>query len=58
MQIYALTSSQIPGKTLDLFVTREAAQAELREILMDEPGWVEVLQVEPIQLDAQRTSLN
>jgi hypothetical protein len=58
VQVYALTSSQIPGKTLDLFVTREAAQAELREILMDEPGWVDVLHVEPIQLDEQRTSVN
>jgi hypothetical protein len=39
-------------------VTREAAEAELREILEDEPEWVDVLRVEPIQLDAQRTSNN
>jgi hypothetical protein len=46
------------GKTLDLFVTREAAQAELREILVDEPGWVDVLHVESIQLDEQNVSPN
>jgi hypothetical protein len=39
-------------------VTREAAEDELREILEDEPEWVNVLRVEPVQLDAQRTSLN
>jgi hypothetical protein len=37
MQVYALTSSQSPRETLDLFLTREAAEAELREILEDEP---------------------
>jgi hypothetical protein len=58
MQIYALTSSQLLRETLDLFLTREAAEAELREVLEDEPGWVDVLRVEPIGLDAQRTSAN
>ena len=37
MQVYALTSSQSLHETLDLFLTREAAEAELREILQDEP---------------------
>jgi hypothetical protein len=58
MQVYALTSTQVAGETLDLFLTLEAAKAELREILEGEPGWVDVLRVEPIQLDAQRTSVN
>jgi hypothetical protein len=58
VQVYALTSSQLLHETLDLFVTREAAEDELREILEDEPEWVNVLRVEPVQLDAQRTSLN
>jgi hypothetical protein len=38
VQVYALTSSQCLHETLDLFLTREAAEAELREILEDEPG--------------------
>jgi hypothetical protein len=37
VQIYALASSQSPRETLDLFLTREAAEAELAEILRDEP---------------------
>ena len=39
VQVHALGSSQSPRETLDLFVTREAAEAELREILEDEPNW-------------------
>jgi len=40
MQVYALTNSRLVSETLDLFLTREAAEAELREILEDEPEWV------------------
>ena len=58
MQVYALTSSQIPGETLDLFLTYEAAEAELREILEDEPEWVNVLRVVPIELDERTLSAN
>jgi hypothetical protein len=39
-------------------LTQETAESKLREILEDEPGWVDVLRVEPIQLDAHRTSSN
>jgi hypothetical protein len=49
--VYALASSRLLDQTLDLFVTREAAEAELREILRDEPGWKSVLSVVPIELD-------
>ena len=58
MQVFALTSSQIPSETLDLFLTREAAEEELREILEDEPGWVDVLHVMPIELDGRNLSAN
>jgi hypothetical protein len=58
VQVYALTSSQLLHETLDLFLTREAADAELREILEDEPDWKDVLRVVPIELDAKRTSVN
>jgi hypothetical protein len=56
--VYALTSAQIARETLDLFVTQEAAEAELREILEDEPEWVNVLRVVPIELDGRDVSLN
>ena len=39
MRVYALISSHVSGETLDLFMTQEAAEAELREILEDEPEW-------------------
>jgi hypothetical protein len=52
MHVYALISSLSRDETLDLFLTREAAETELEEILEDEPEWNDVLRVEPIQLDA------
>jgi hypothetical protein len=41
-----------------LFLTREAAVAELREILHDEPDWKDVLRVVPIELDGRNVSPN
>jgi hypothetical protein len=58
MQVYALASTQIRGETLDLFLTREAAETELREILEDEPEWANVLHVVPIELDGRNLSAN
>jgi hypothetical protein len=58
MQVYALTSTRVAGETLDLFLTREAAEAELREILQDEPDWKDVLRVVPIELDGRNVSPN
>jgi hypothetical protein len=58
VQVYALTSSHSPRETLDLFLTQEAAEAELREILEDEPEWVNVLRVVPIKLDGRILSAN
>jgi hypothetical protein len=45
-------------ETLDLFLTQEAAEAELREIFQDEPEWVNVLSVVPIELDGRPLSAN
>jgi hypothetical protein len=41
-----------------LFLTQEAAEAELGEILEDEPEWVNVLRVVPIELDGRNLSAN
>jgi hypothetical protein len=57
-EVYALTSSDLLNETLDLFLTREAAEAELREILFDEPDWEDVLRVVPIELDGRNVSGN
>jgi hypothetical protein len=58
VEVYALASSQMLHETLDLFLTREAAEAELREILEDEPDWKDVLRVVPIELDGRQISPN
>lgn len=58
MHVYALASSHVPDETLDLFLTREAAEDELAEILEDEPEWVNVLRVVPIELDGRNLSAN
>jgi hypothetical protein len=58
VQVYALSSSHLVHETLDLFLTREAAEAELREILVDVPDWRDVLRVVPIQLDERAVSAN
>jgi hypothetical protein len=58
VRVYALTSSQSPDETLDLFLSREAAEAELRKILRDEPQWLDVLSVVPIELDERDVSAN
>jgi hypothetical protein len=58
VQVYALASSQVLHETLDLFLSREAAEAELREILEDEPDWKDVLGVVPIEFDGRNVSAN
>jgi hypothetical protein len=57
-QVYALTSTQSPNETLDLFLSRLAAEAELAEILRDEPGWAHVPSVVAIELDGRTFSEN
>jgi len=58
VQVYAFTSTQLLHETLDLFLTQEAAETELREILLDEPDWKDVLRVIPIELDERNVSAN
>jgi hypothetical protein len=58
VHVYALASSELSRETLDLFLIREAAEAELREILLDEPDWRDVLRVVPIELDERNVSMN
>ena len=43
---------------MNLFLSREAAEAELQEILVDEPEWVNVLRVVPIELHGRDLSAN
>jgi hypothetical protein len=58
VQVYALSSSPSLRETLDLFVTQDAAEAGLREILEDETEWVNVLRIVPTELDGRNLSAN
>lgn len=58
VRVYAVTSLQVPDETLDLFLSREDAEAELRKILKDEPTWKDVVRVVPIELDKRDVSPN
>lgn len=51
-------SSDMAGETLDLFLSREDAEAELDVILHDEPDWKDTLSVVPIELDERNVSTN
>ena len=48
MIFYALVSSDA-SLAVDLYATREAAEAELREVLADEPTFAEILTI--VRLD-------
>jgi hypothetical protein len=58
MKVYALASSHVRHETLDLFLSKQAAETELREILEDEPEWVNVPRVVPIEFDERNLSAN
>jgi hypothetical protein len=58
VRIYALATTVTPDETLDLYLRRDEAEAELRKILGDEPDWIDVLSVVPIDLDERATSQN
>ncbi len=46
------------SESIDLFLREEDAQAALKDALRDEPGWVGLLYVEPVQLDKRDVSSN
>jgi hypothetical protein len=48
----------MPVRDARPLLKREAAEAELREILEDEPDWKDVLRVVPIELDGRQMSAN
>jgi hypothetical protein len=58
LEVYALMSSDMAGETLDLFLSREDAEAELDVILHDEPDWKDILSVVSIELDERNVSTN
>jgi hypothetical protein len=45
-------------QAVDVFLRREDALAALEDAITDEPGWMEILYVAPIELDEREVSLN
>jgi hypothetical protein len=51
MRFYGVADHTL-GEAIELFSTREEAEAFLAEVLIDEPGWEGDLEVVELQLDA------
>jgi hypothetical protein len=51
MRFYGLADHTV-GEAIELFPTREEAEAFLADVLTDEPGWEGQLQVVQVGLDA------
>ncbi len=56
MIFYGLTHSSA-RKVIEFYASREEAEATLREILIDEPDWRELLAIVPVKF-AAADSLN
>lgn len=52
MVVYALVSTR-STLALDLYVTREAAEADLTEVLADEPGFADILDIVKIDFESE-----
>jgi hypothetical protein len=48
---YAVVSDEI-RRVIEFFPSRVEAEAMLARVLSDEPGWCDILRVEPIELVA------
>jgi hypothetical protein len=55
MIFYALTDARLAGNELgqvvEFFVSREEAEAALRDVLADEPTWLEEIGVSSIEFE-------
>ena len=58
MKAYALVTAVDPTEAVDVFLRREDAEAALDDCLCDEPEWVDVLSVVPVDLDERDVSPN
>ena len=50
MVFFALVSDEIQA-VVEFYPSQEEAEAELRDALSDEPGWVDVLRVEAFEFE-------
>ena len=52
---YALVAADCPDWAIDLWPSREAAEAALRDVLADEPRFRELLSIAPVDLSGQES---
>ena len=52
MVLYGIADASV-GEVIELYPTRERAEAVLAEVLGDEPDWREILWVMPVILGAE-----
>ncbi len=57
MIFYALVAAD-SNFTVELYPTPEAAERALRDVLFDEPGFRDLLGIEPVELDERDVSAN
>ena len=58
MEAYALISDWSPDEAIDVYLRRGDAERALAAAIRDEPLWIEVLSVVPIELDERDVSPN
>jgi hypothetical protein len=51
MRAYALVTAIAPDEAADVYLRREDAQVALAECLRDEPDWIDIVTIVPIELD-------
>jgi hypothetical protein len=56
--VYALVSSLAVDEAVDVFVRRGDAESALADVVADEPDWVDVLTIVPLELDERNASPN
>jgi hypothetical protein len=58
VEAYAPVSAWAPEEAVDVLLRREDALRALAEAVWDEPAWVNVLTVLPIELEGRGVSVN
>lgn len=58
MEAYALVSDWPPEEAIDVYLRRGDAERALAAAVRDEPSWIDVLSVVPIEFDGWDVSPN
>lgn len=58
VRAYSVVDGRPPREAVEVFLDRSDAETFVTECLRDEPDWVEILSVVPIELDERAVSEN